>query len=95
VCASRCRQALCPNAHRGVRTARDAALCTGLARRRQALGTAITGGEGTPATRWIETVIVDRAPRDGAPPAPAHLRGVLSHLFDYVGNTTTKSFQTC
>ena len=66
---------------RGARTARDAALCIDLARRRQAPDAAITSGEGPPATRWIEIVIVVRAPRDEAPSVPAHLRGVFSHLF--------------
>ena len=72
---------LCLDAQRGACTARDAALRTGLARRRQTPDAAITGGEGPPATRWIETVIVVRAPRDGAPSVPAHLRGVFSQLF--------------
>ena len=95
MCASRCRRALCLNVHRGACTARDAALRTGLAHRRQVPDAAITGGEGSPATRWIEIVIVVRAPHDEAPSVPAHLRGVLSHLFDHVGNTTKRSFQPC
>ena len=83
---------VCLNAHRDARTARDVALRTGLARRRQALVAAITGGEGAPAARWIEIVIVVRAPRDDAPPAPARV-GCSPIYFDDVNNITNRSFQ--
>ncbi len=63
--ARRCRWRSRPDAHRSVRTARDAALRTGRACRRQAPGATIMGGDGSPAPRRIEIVIArPRAPRE-------------------------------